>query len=249
MAGQAFGYQLAAPAGFLPGTLTSVDYGASGTWSTNPNGYVVGSFGKLLPFSADQNIGTWLTLDAGYSYVSMGEWERYFVHLDGGSAGGYDHLLFVNGDRTPATGIPASGTATYAAHTLFLLSSNLAAGIPFTLSADFGQRTISTEIDQNYRYNPNGDLLDYPAPGIHVGGSAPFSNSGTFDIPLSGTVNYNAGYAINVPQAPPGQPVTGTMNGAFFGPHAEQVGGTFAIGATGGAALLQDAFVGQQKPQ
>jgi hypothetical protein len=36
------------------------------------------------------------------------------------------------------------------------------------------------------------------------------------------------------------------MNGAFFGPHAEQVGGTFSLQNPGGATLMQDAFVGQQ---
>jgi hypothetical protein len=36
------------------------------------------------------------------------------------------------------------------------------------------------------------------------------------------------------------------MNGAFFGPHAEQVGGTFAVQRAGGTLLMQDAFVGQQ---
>ena len=79
--------------------------------------------------------------------------------------------------------------------------------------------------------------------GIHVGGSAPFTNDGLFDIGLSGTANYSAN---NSPQTPPSQAVTGAMNGAFFGPHAEQVGGTFSLQNSGGATLMQDAFVGQQ---
>jgi len=37
------------------------------------------------------------------------------------------------------------------------------------------------------------------------------------------------------------------MNGAFFGPHAEQVGGTFSIQrTTDQLPLYQDAFVGKQ---
>ena len=176
----------------------------------------------------------------------MGEWNWDFVHLDGGSAGGFGSLLFVAGDRTPSSGIPASGKATYDAHTHTLLSTNLTSGIPFTLTADFGQRTISTEIDQNYRYNAAGDIMDYPAPGIHVSGSAPFSNSGTFDIPLTGTANYSATYAINTPDPPRSQAVKGDMNGAFFGPNAEQVGGTFSLQNSAGVPLLQDAFVGQR---
>jgi len=38
------------------------------------------------------------------------------------------------------------------------------------------------------------------------------------------------------------------MDGAFFGPHAEQIGGAFAVAPADGSLLIQDAFVGQQKP-
>jgi hypothetical protein len=239
---QGFEYKLDGPAGFLPGGLTSIEFGPSNFSGRN-------SYSRTLPFTADKNLQTNFSYDAGYSYVSMGEWNWYFVHLDGGTAaGGFGDLLFVNGDRTPAAGVPVSGKATYDAHTLALLSSNLTPGIPFTLTADFGAQTISTRIDQDYRYQPNGDLLDYPAPGIHVGGSAPFSNNGTFDIPLTGTANYNDGYPLNTPETPPTQAVTGDMDGAFFGPHAEQVGGVFSLESKGGVQIMQDAFVGQQSP-
>lgn len=228
-----FSYKMDAPAGFLPGGLTSLVYGPS----SNAN---------EQPYDASRNLRSYLAYDPGYSYVSMGEWEWYFVHLDGGTAGGFGALFFAAGDRTPDSGIPVSGTATYDAHTFRSLASDLTPGIPFTLTADFGARLISTRIDQDYRYNPQGDVLDYPAPGIHVAGSAPFSNSGSFDIPLAGTVNYSGAYPLNTAQTPPTQPVTGTMDGAFFGPHAEQVGGTFSLQNSGGAALLQDAFVGKR---
>jgi hypothetical protein len=36
------------------------------------------------------------------------------------------------------------------------------------------------------------------------------------------------------------------MNGAFFGPHAEQVGGTFSLRDLNSVQVLQDAFIGQQ---
>jgi len=242
-ADQSLSYKINAPAGFLPGGLTSVDYGPSNFSGLSGTR---GSYNSTLPFSADQRIASSLSFDAAYSYVSMGEWEWWFIHPDGGTAGGFGQLSFANGDRTPAAGIPASGTATYDAHTFASLSSDLTVGIPFTLTADFGARTISTRIDQDYRYDPRGDSLDYPAPGIHVGGTGPFSNSGVFDILLTGTMNYSGGYPLNTPQTPPTQQVTGSMNGAFFGPHAEQVGGVFSLQNPGGATLLQDAFVGKQ---
>lgn len=37
------------------------------------------------------------------------------------------------------------------------------------------------------------------------------------------------------------------MNGAFFGPHAEQVGGVLALDRAGGTVLVQDVFVGRQR--
>lgn len=240
---QGFDYKLSAPQAFLPGALTSIDFSPSTVEVTSAA--TRGSYSQTLPFSGTENLVTGFAFDPGYSYVSMGEWGWRFVHTDQSSADGGGDLLFVTGDRTPSTGIPASGTATYDAHTFALLSSNLTLGIPFTLTADFGLRTISTHIDQDYHYIPyNADLLDDPAPAIHVSGTGPFSNSGSFKIPLTGTASEH-GY--NVPTPPPVDPVTGSLNGAFFGPNAEQVGGTFSLQRSGDQVpLYQDAFVGQQ---
>jgi len=241
-------YSLTAPAGILPGGLTSVTSGQLLGWSINSNGYTRGGSAEALPFGAGTNLGTGVYLDPGYSYVSMGAWEWPEI-LSGNStnATNFGQLLFVNGDRTPPSGIPASGTAIYDAHSLQLQSSSGALGIPFTLTADFGLRTIATRIDQDFRNSggPGSDPMDYtPIQGIHVGGSAPFSSNGTFDIPLSGTVNFAYEY---VPSIPPSQAAIGDMNGAFFGPHAEQVGGTFSIQrTTDQLPLYQDAFVGKQ---
>jgi hypothetical protein len=286
--GDAFRYTLNAPAGIMPGGVTSISVSSpSNSWDFNlppaPSfsynnsygDYCCQSFGQRLtaslkdaagntaapfltfdftrgsasslqPLGSGMQLSSTLDYDIGFSYVAMGEWSWRVVDMNGTAAGDFGSLLFVNGDRTPAAGIPVSGTATYDAHTLALKSSSLTPGIPFTLTADFGQRTISTSIDQDYRYDPQGDVLDYPAPGIHVAGSAPFSNNGAFDISLSGTANYSGGYPLNTPQTPASQPVTGDMAGAFFGPHAEQVGGTFALERANGTLLLQDAFVGQR---
>jgi len=173
----------------------------------------------------------------------MGEWSWRVVDLNGAAAGDFGDLLFVNGDRTPGSAIPASGTATYDARTFALLSSSGDRGIPFALTADFDHRTMSTRIDQDYLFDSSNSTTE-AALGIHVGGSAPFSNSGTFDIPLAGTANYASS---NFQVTPPSEPVTGTMNGAFFGPNAEQVGGAFSVERPGGVLLMQDAFIGQQR--
>ena len=239
----AFSYTLKAAAGILPEGVTSISYGPDASWSKSESGYTRAIFGETQPLGANTNLDSGLYLDAGYSYVSMGDWEWTVIDPSGASAGESGRLLFVSGDRTPASGIAVSGKATYDAHTLAMRSSSGAPGIPFTLTADFGQRTIATRIDQDFQNYGTDD--DGPIQGIHVGGSAPFGNDGGFDIPLTGTVNYSY---QNEPVPPPSESVTGDMNGAFFGPHAEQVGGSFSLHRAGEDPLYQDAFVGQQRP-
>lgn len=203
-----------------------------------------GISGSAQAFGPGTNFTTYLDYDIGYSYVAMGEWSWGIFDLKGNLTGGSGSLLFVNGDRTPQSAIPASGTATYDARTLKLFSASGSRGILFSLTADFGQRLISAQIDQPYSFNTQQPAAIYFAPGIHVGGSAPFTNSGTFDIPLTGTATWDT--EDNLVPNLPSQPVAGTMNGAFFGPHAEQVGGTFSLNRANGSQLMQDAFVGQQ---
>lgn len=195
------------------------------------------------PLTSGTNLATSLLYDVGFSYVAMGEWSWRVVDLNGTAAGDFGDLLFVNGDRTPATGIPVSGSATYDARSLVLLSSAGTPGIPFTLTADFGQRLMSAQIDQVWQYNPAGAAAD-PILGIHVGGSASFNNNGLFDIPLAGTMNYSHS---NQSVTPVAEFVAGMMDGAFFGPHAEQVGGVFSLERPDHTLLVQDAFVGKQR--
>jgi hypothetical protein len=266
-------YTLNAPPGILPGNLSSaivpsaeiswdinsaVAYRYTNTYGDtpqylgqrltgeNPAGtqlfsydFTRGFWGFARPATSDTNFVANLDYDTGYSYVAMGEWSWGIFDFNGNLKNGAGSLLFVNGDRTPQSGIPVSGTATYDARSLELFSPGGNRGILFGLTADFGQRLISTQIDQPYSLNAG-----YSVPGIHVGGSAPFTNNGTFDIPLTGTATWDSEDNL-VPNLPT-QPVAGTMNGAFFGPHAEQVGGTFALNRTDGSQLMQDAFVGQQ---
>lgn len=242
-------YSLAGPTSVLPPGLSSLSSSGPASWGINSNGYTRGSFPEGPPFAVGTAKGVGLYLDPGYSYVSMGYWGWPVILTDNPTnATNFGQLLFVNGDRTPASGIPASGTATYDAHTLAMTSIGGSLGIPFTLTADFGQRTIATQINQEFRNigGPGPDPMDFsPIQGIHVAGSAPFSTTGLFDIPLTGTVNFAYEY---VSATPPAEAAVGSLNGAFFGPHAEQVGGTFSIQrTTDQLPLFQDAFVGQQR--
>jgi hypothetical protein len=206
-----------------------------------------GATGFQQSLTPDKNLRTTLEYDIGYSYVAMGEWSWRVVDLTGAVVGDFGDLLFVEGDHTAPTQIPASGSATYDARTFALLSTNGTAGIPFSLIADFGQRTMSARIDQDYRYDPTRSSNDSPILGIHVSGIGPISNDSytntNFSIALTGTANYSA---FNSPSTPAAQAVTGSMNGSFFGPNAAQVGGVFSLNGSGGVLLAQDAFVGKQ---
>ena len=227
---------------FLGEHLTAFSKGAGGNETQILSYDLTRASTNQQPSGTNNNLLVSLDYDVGYSYVAMGDWS-WRVILPGGGFGDLGELLFVNGDRTPASGIPASGTATYDARTFALLSSNGTAGIPFSLTANFGQRTMSAQIAQDYQYNSAGASAD-PILGIHVAGSAPFGNDGLFDIPLAGTMNYAS---TNLQAAPAAESVTGDMNGAFFGPHAEQVGGVLALDRAGGTVLVQDVFVGRQR--
>jgi hypothetical protein len=257
----ALNYALSAPLGFLPNSLTKLalpvpveswEFNAGGPnyRYDNPWGDVQQFFGQnlkeyevytdgsktlredynyshavlqngIVDLPGGQHINENLVFDIGLSYVAMGEWSwgPVTVSSDGTATptGDINSIYFVFGSRTPQSGIPLFGTATYDAKTLGATSSG---SIPFSLTADFGQRSISTEISE--------------ASVFDVSGSSPFSNNGSFDIPLDGTAGSQA--------------ATGTMDGAFFGPHAEQVGGTFIVRPAGGGVVAQDAFVGQQAP-
>jgi hypothetical protein len=173
--------------------------------------------GAIIDLPNDTRVSENMTFDAGLSYVAMGAWPWGTVALnsDGSATPGdiKNTIYFAYGDRTPGSAIPASGTASYSARALGHASE---AGIPFTLLANFGQRSIATQIDQ-------GSLFD-------VSGSASFNNAGNFEIPLSGSAGSNA--------------ASGELSGAFFGPQAEQVGGVFSVQSQG-SVLIQDAFVGE----
>jgi hypothetical protein len=250
-----FLYSLGAPSGFLPAGSSNFNLPVGiASWDFNPGGpnyrydnpygdypqhfgsnlkeYEIHSDGSktlrenydfnrsshqnmITDLPSGQRITESSLFDIGLSYVAMGEWSwgPVTVNADGSStpSGDRHSVYFAYGSRTPGPDIPTSGTATYDAHALSAMSS------PFTLTADFGARSISTEISQ-------ASLFD-------VSGSAPFSSNGSFDITLAGTAGSKA--------------ASGSMEGAFFGPNAELVGGVFSVGSQG-TLLIQDAFVGQQ---
>lgn len=171
-----------------------------------------------------------LAYNVGLSHVSLGEWmwKEVTVAPDGRWIAVTDEgdVYFVHGDRTPAGAIPTSGTATYSAASLHSIN------IAFT--ADFGQRSMSAQLNRDY--SMFGDSVGgyTTVPGVDLHGTGSISSPGGFSIPLAGSVA-NGG---------PSQPATGSLDGAFYGPQAEQLGGVIAVGQTPGSPQISDAFVG-----
>ncbi|MEO6152833.1 MAG: transferrin-binding protein-like solute binding protein [Croceibacterium sp.] len=159
--------------------------------------------------------------NVGLSYVSLGQWiwESIVASDDEGAA------YFVHGDRTPAAEIPTSGSATYSAASL--------AQISIELTADFGKRSIAAQLNREYSSGRDISGGFNVNAGVDLRGTGPITSDGSFFIPLTGTISFGS----------PG-PATGSLNGAFFGPNAAQVGGVFAAGPTSDVATVSDAFVG-----
>jgi hypothetical protein len=164
-----------------------------------------------------------LDYSTGLSYVSLGQWNWWISDNATGNTEEYTSLYFVHGDRTPAGAVPASGTATYSGQSLGAL-------IDVSLAADFGQRSIAAQLNRDAQTfgDQIGGFTTVASVDLHGTGS--ITTAGSFAVPLTGTVDTT--------------PAAGALDGAFFGPNAEQVGGVFSVGNTAGQALVQDAFVG-----
>lgn len=208
-------------------------------------GTVTSGGSRLQDYSpvASTDLGGGRTFDSqfnystGLSYVSLGQWNWWITDKATGNAEEYNSVYFVNGDRTPAAALPTSGTATYTASSLGFSTDvdNRGYGdggpVAISLTADFGQRSMFAQLNRDA--SSNGDAIGgfITVLALDVHGTGPINSSAGFDIPLAGFVGANT-------------PVTGMLNGAFFGPNAEQVGGVFSIEQTPGVPVVRDAFVG-----
>lgn len=207
--------------------------------------YATGSGGgsRLVDDStvASTNLGSGKTLNSqldystGLSYVSLGQWNWWITDNASGNTEEYNSVYFVHGDRTLASDVPVSGTATYIGQSLGFSTdaadrgSAYGAAIDVSLTANFAQRSIAAQL--NRASWTGGDAIGgyTSVAAVDLHGTGAINAPGTFTIPLVGTVDTT--------------PVTGSLDGAFFGPGAQQVGGIFAVGATPGQSIVRDAFI------
>lgn len=171
------------------------------------------------------NPGT-TTQGIALTYVDYAQWRRLGAPAYGPGTGVNDTYL-VWGQKTPSTSVPTSGTGTYT--TAFdgtFVNKNGAYAVTGTgsLTANWSSRTIG--FAANLAGAREGDSAAL-AIGALSGGAGSISGSNF----RTTTYATGSGYAMDV-------------NGYFFGPAAQEVGGVFHLGGNGGNG--EGAMVGKQ---
>jgi len=139
---------------------------------------------------------------------------------------------FVFGEPTDETALPASGTATYQGIVDGHYGTYRLLGSTGTLTADFGNRTVSAELSLRTNGLRIADDAALPVgAGFEIG---TFSGSGDIGCPIScGTNDFGAdnnAYWGSLSGSLEGNSVSGSFDGLFFGPNAEETGFDFAVG-------------------
>ncbi len=159
---------------------------------------------------------TFLPEDMGWDYQTLGSWITETTK--GSTTTGHIGSISV-GSRTDGNAVPTTGTATFTG----LVSGFYidATGTPFyvagktSLNADFVGRSLAFSTSDNNTVNLNTDVTAV--------------NS---DLNLSGTLTYAAG-SNNFSGSVTGTGLAGSASGYFYGPAAQEAGGTFSLTGSG----------------
>lgn len=161
----------------------------------------------------------------GWDYQSFGIWTT------GAGTGSGTYGAMSMGAETSGSSIPTSGSATYNGYTAgrfvnsanqdFFTSSAMAA------SANFATRSISFSTTNTF---VTRDLINQSA------------NS---NLNMNGTLSYSAATNSITGSITTTGGLTGDLNGRFYGPSAEEIGGTFAL-TGGGLEAYAGAFGGKR---
>lgn len=138
-----------------------------------------------------------------WDYQTFGSWETY-------QNNNVDTFgSFSAGAPTAGNNIPVSGTATYSGLTTGLFDGQTGFYVTksdLTVNADFGARTLGFSTTNTREYSNNT-----PNTGLNMLGTLTYSSGSNS---FSGIVNTNNG-------------LSGTADGQFYGPRAEELGGVF----------------------
>jgi hypothetical protein len=167
----------------------------------------------------------------GINAPSFGwEYQTYGVWLTGQNGAGTAGAVSA-GSITPVTGMPATGSATFVGNALGVVSGvglpGYATAAGMTANTNFGNRTIA--------FATSGTV------------ASAFNGSGAFSAPglnLNGTLSYSAGSNQFSGAATSASGLTGTVTGQFYGPTANEIGGTYNL--SGSAGFMGGAFGGKR---
>lgn len=201
-------------------TLTVGPFAGDVSIAAKANGSAVGLFAEPCPSNP-----------CGWNYQSYGVWINGIdptTGLGNGTAGAISV-----GSATPVTGMPSTGTATFVgtAGGIYVAPSG---GAGFTIadmsaSVNFGTRavgfaTTSTNTTNNFT-----------------------SFSARSDLNMTGTLTYASGTnAFSGAVTSATGLLTGNAVGKFYGPTAQEIGGTYAIKAGSGLESMIGGFGGKR---
>ncbi len=157
------------------------------------------------------------------SYVTFGNWTN--VNRPDSSLGSG---FVVFGVRTPASAVPGTGSATYGGETIGTMTDS--GGTIYTISgfgtltANFGAGTVNGDFTKTAKFN------------VLTTSTTPWR-----DFTTTGTISGNT-FSGNA--ATKDGRLSGTHQGGFFGPAADEIGGVYRL--TGGGEQATGSFVGKK---
>jgi hypothetical protein len=149
----------------------------------------------------------------GFEYQTYGAWGSY------GNATTSANAISV-GNATPVTGLPATGSYTFTggASGYYTDPNKLAyvTNANMTATASFDSRTVN-----------------FNTTGTNISGSPSGSTVPASDLNLTGTLTITAGANKLSGTVTTVNGMSGNANGKFYGPTANEVGGTYAVSGSG----------------
>lgn len=174
-------------------------------------------------------VETWADSADGFALQHMRVGVFVFPDL-----GGSMLAMFAFGHETPVANVPTAGSATYEGQTIgvrWVTTGAVTTGDLFDgkarFNADFSTRTFSGTID-NLVIDPDGASTSLPYT---------FNASGSV-IDLAAVAHAGAGLS----SSSPGMAGSGSLAGHFFGPNANEFGGTWQYQTNAGDVRIQGAF-------
>lgn len=168
----------------------------------------------------------------GINAPSLGwNYQTYGVWVTGEGTGGGTAGAVSGGSPTPVTGMPATGTALFTGNAIGIVGAQ---GIPaYAMAASMAANTNFAS--RSIAFSTSGST------------AASFNGGGAFSAPglnMSGTLAYGAGSNQFSGAVSAANGMTGSVAGQFYGPNANEIGGTFNLSSSSG--MMGGGFGGKR---